>query len=158
MQDLPPNAVRRRACRTSCIVTTAHVFVTCLVIFWRQFDKYPSCWSVEIRPPHENQCHNLSSALTRGDLRQHCFQRLQWRCRRVHLARTLGFPGCPLSVSAHSVLMGAFSVSRRHTSLSDFRVHLMTTDVLHFFSRSWRTALGQATRLCCHPNAILPTS
>ena len=35
----------------------------------------------------------------------------------THLARTLGFPGCPLSVSAHHVLMGAFPVSRRHTSL-----------------------------------------
>ena len=90
----------------------AHVLVTCLVIFGRQFDKYlSSCCSVEARPPHVDQCHNLSSTFTCCDPRQHHFQRL------IYLARTLGFPGCPLSVSAYPVLMGALPISRRHTSL-----------------------------------------
>ena len=35
----------------------------------------------------------------------------------THLARTLGVPGCPLSVSTHPVLMGAFPISRGHVSL-----------------------------------------
>ena len=65
---------------------SAHVFVTCLVILWRQFDECsPSRWSVEVRPSHVNQCHNFSSTCTRGDLRQHYFQRLQRRRRRVQL-------------------------------------------------------------------------
>ena len=64
----------------------ADVFVTCLIIFWRQFDEYSSsCWSVEVRPSHVDECHNLSSTFTRGDLRQHYFQRLQRRRRRVQL-------------------------------------------------------------------------
>ena len=67
-------------------VSSAHVLVTCLVILWRQFDKHsPSCWSVEVRPSHVDQCHNLCSTFTRGDLRQHHFQRLQRRRRRVQL-------------------------------------------------------------------------
>ena len=64
----------------------AHVFVTCLAIFWRPFDEYSSsCWSVEIRPSHVNQYHIFSSTFTRGDLRQHYFQRFQRRRRRVQL-------------------------------------------------------------------------
>ena len=60
----------------------AHVFVTRLVVLWRQFDEHSSsCWSAEVRPSHIDQCHNLSS-FTHGDLRQHYFQRLQRR-RRV---------------------------------------------------------------------------
>ena len=35
----------------------------------------------------------------------------------TNLARTLGFLGCPLSVSAHPVSMGTFPVSREHAHL-----------------------------------------
>ena len=58
----------------------AHVLIACLVVLWRQFDENSSsCWSVEVRPSHIDKCHNLSSTFTRGNLRQHHFQRLQWR-------------------------------------------------------------------------------
>ena len=115
----------------------AHVFITCQVICWRQFNEYsPSSWSVEIHP---NQYHNLSSTFTRGNLRQHYFQRLQrWR-RRVQqwpcVCLTF-FRDPPLSISAHPVLIGAFP------TLSP-PPHVLP----------WRTAQGPATRLCCHPNA-----
>ena len=69
MQALPPNFVRRRARRTSCTATVR----TCAR--HRQFDQHSSsCWTVEVRPSHIDQCHNLSSTFTHGDLRQHCFQ------------------------------------------------------------------------------------
>ena len=142
----------------------AHVFVTCLVIFWRQFDEYSSSWwSVEIRPSPVNQCHTCSSTFTRGNLRQHYFQRLQRLRRRVQLwpcvclvflrdpPRTSGFPDCPLSVSAHPVLMSAFSVSRRHTSLETL-VHIFwRQNTLHLFT----SCLGAQPRV--KPPAIVFT-
>ena len=52
----------------------------------------------------------------------------------THLARTLGFPGCPLSISAHAVLMGALlRLTYAHFS-GDSRVHLVATDVRHFIT------------------------
>ena len=52
----------------------------------------------------------------------------------THLARTLGFPGCPLSVSAHPILMCALPLSRRQAhSSGDSCVHLEATNVLHLF-------------------------
>ena len=127
MQALPPTFVRRRVCRTSCIATTRtcvrHLSGNLLAAVRR-------CWSVEVRSSHVDQCHNLSSTFTRDDVRQHHCQRLQRLRRRVqlwpcvcfiffatHLARALGFPGCPLSVSAHPVLTGAFPGPRGHVSL-----------------------------------------
>ena len=65
----------------------------------------------------------------------------------THLACALGFLSCSLSVSAHPVLMGALPV----TSCGDECTPLL--DVL-----PWRTFPDQVSRLCCHPNAILPTS
>ena len=137
------NFVRRHACRTGCLAAIH----TC-VRLGRQFDKYySSCWSVKVRPPHVDQCQYLALTFACCDLRQHDFQRLQWRCRRIrllacvlysfetHLARTLGFPGCPLSVSAHPVSMAAFPVSRKHTSL------LELTDVLYLFTSCLGTQL-----------------
>ena len=60
--------------------------VTRLVVLRRQFDKhFSSCWSVRVRPPHVDQCQYLSLTFARCDLRQHDFQRLQWRCRRIQL-------------------------------------------------------------------------
>ena len=67
--------------------------------------------------------------------------------RDPHRARTLGFPGCPLSVSAHPVLMGALPVSRWHASLGTL-----------LYVLPWRTTQGQEKRHCRHPNDTLPTS
>ena len=75
----------------------------------------------------------------------------------THLARTLGFPGCPLSVSAYPVLMGALPVSRGHTSLETL-VYILWRRMYSTSSRlAWRTALNQAICLCCHASAIPPT-
>ena len=75
----------------------------------------------------------------------------------TRLARTLAFPGCPLSVSAHPVLMGAFPVSRKHTSLGTLTYILCR----RMYSTSSLLALahssGSSHRLCCRPSAILPT-
>ena len=47
----PPNFVRRRAVPYKLYCNSPHMCSPpCLVIFWRQFDKYSSsCWSVEVR-------------------------------------------------------------------------------------------------------------
>ena len=76
---------------------------------------------------------------------------------RPHLARTLGFPGCPLSVSAHSVLMGAFPVSRTHTS-GNSHVHLVSADVIYLFTSCLGTQLRVEPPLLssqCHPSHTL---
>ena len=59
----------------------------------------------------------------------------------THLSRTLGSPGCPLSVSAHPVLMGALPVSRRHTSLETL-VYILWR---RMYSTSSRLALAHSS-------------
>ena len=137
----------------------AHAFVTCLVIFWRQFLQCPpSCWSVEVRPSHVHQCHNFfpvaASDNTISSASSARRRRVQlWPCAcdlysfATHLAPALGFPGCPLSVAAYAVLMGALPVSRRHASCVHSRVHLVATNV---YSTSSRHALAHCTR-SSHP-------
>ena len=76
----------------------------------------------------------------------------------THLARTLGFSGCPLSVSAHPVLMGAFPVSQARFFV-DSCVHPVTTNVLHLLTSCLDAQLRvNPHRLCCHPNATLAES
>ena len=78
-------------CGVTCAVQavsqqSTHMFVTRLVVLGQQFDKhFSSCWSVQVRPPHIDQCQYLSLTFARCDLRQYDFQRLQWRCRRIQL-------------------------------------------------------------------------
>ena len=111
---------------------STHVFVTRLVVLGRQFDKhFYSCWSATIRPPSaRRQMPTPPLTFARCDLNQDDFQGLQWRCRPMQLWSGVclvflrnpsrapkTFPGCPLSVSAHPVLIGAFPISRKHTSL-----------------------------------------
>ena len=59
----------------------------------------------------------------------------------THLARTLGFPGCRLSVSVHPVLMGPFPVSRRHFSLGTLSNMLWR----RMYSTSSRLALAHSS-------------
>ena len=164
MQAPPTNLCSVARAVQAVLQQPAHVFVTCLVIFWRQFDEYSSSWwSVEIRLSPVNQCHTCSSTFTRGNLRQHYFQRLQRLRRRVQLwpcvclvflrdpPRTLGFPDCPLLVSAHPVLMSAFSVSRRHTSLETL-VHIFwRQNTLHLFTSCLAHSPGSS-----HPPLFSP--
>ena len=80
----------------------------------------------------------------------------------THLARTLGFPGCPLSVSAHPVLMGAITVSRRQVSLETV-VYILWR---RMYSTSSRLALAYSSRSShplllssqCHPSHTLSNS
>ena len=93
-----------------------HVFVTCLVIFWRQFNECScSCGTVEVGFSHVNQCHNLSSWFTFGDFRQHHFQRLQRRRRCVQLWPCV----CLVSWSASNRL--AWRVTRHGLEVSPIR-------------------------------------
>ena len=130
-----------------------HVFVTWLVVLGWQFDKHSSsCWSVEVRPSHVNKCHNLSSTLACG-----CVDAYNSGLACVlyfsatHLARTLGFRGCPLSVSAHPVLMGAFPVSRRHTSLGTLVCILWR----RMYSASSRLASAHSSAYLAFPGSCL---
>ena len=120
--------MRRHVCHTSCIAAVH----TCV----RHPDGSPRAairqihffvLDEEVRPPHVNQCQYLSFTFTCCDLRQHDFHPLQRRCRRIqlgsgvsfatHLVCSLGFPGCPLSVSAHPVLDGGAFQFRVSTPL-----------------------------------------
>ena len=110
----------------------AHVFATCLMDnLWRQFNTYSSsCWSVEVHlwtstnattfPPRLpvaiSDCTTFSASSGGIDTYNTGLARVLYSLA-THLARTLAYSGCPVSVSAHPVLMGAFSVSRRHTFL-----------------------------------------
>ena len=143
----PSNFVRRRACRTGCLATgrtrVRHLAGNLLAAV-RQI--LSSCWSVEVRPSHVNQCRNLSSTLTCGDLRQHHFQRVQWRRRRVQLwprvrlvflrdppRAHVGLPWLSLVSLRPSCLDGCLHrLTWAHFS-RDTRVHLVT-DVLHLFT------------------------
>ena len=64
------------------------------------------------------------------------------RTARASRPLMLGFPGCPLSVSTHPVLIGAFPVSRKHVSLSTSRVYLVTPSVLHLLTSGFGAQIG----------------
>ena len=141
-----------------------------LVVPCGHFDEYPSsCWSVEVRPSHIAATtfpprspvaisdRTTSSASSGGLDAYNSGLACVLYSFATHLARALGFPDCPLSVSAHPVLMGAFPVSRRHTSLwgpSCTACGNGYIPLLHVLP--WRTVPDQASRLCCPPNASLP--
>ena len=47
---------------------SAHVFIGCLVVLWRQLDEHsPTRWCVEIRPSHADECHNFPFTIACGD-------------------------------------------------------------------------------------------
>ena len=86
MQAFTLDVVRRRACPTSCIATARtcvhHLPGNLLAAIQRMLSFVMERRSTPFAP---NQCHNFSSTFTRGNLRQHYFQRLQRRRRRVQL-------------------------------------------------------------------------
>ena len=97
---------------------STHMFVTRLVVLGRQFDKhFSSCWTFPSRSPVAISDSTTFSASNGGVDAYSSGLACVLYSFATHLARTLGCPGCPLSVSAHPVLMGAFPVSRKHTSL-----------------------------------------
>ena len=158
MQILPPNFVRHRTCRTSCIATAltcVHGLPGNLLAATRRrlfFVMEPQLF-LHVYPWTSDS--TTFSAFSVGVDAHNCLVGVV-DSFATHLARTVTFLGSPLSVSAHPVLMGAFPVSRRHASLETlvcilWRRMYSTSHVL-----PWRTAQGQATRLCCHPNATLP--
>ena len=124
------------------------MFVTWLVVLKRKLDKHPSsCWSVQVRSPHFNQRHHLSSTLARGDLRQHNLQCLQWRRRGVQLwprvrlvllrdppRAHVGLPWLSLVSLCPSCLDGCPSCPAQAHFSGDSCVHLVATDVLHFLT------------------------
>ena len=136
----------------------AHVFVTCLVIFWWQLVEYfSSCWSVEVRSSHVNLCRNFPprsplaisdsttlSASSDGVDADSSGLACVLHSFATHLARTLGFP-----CWSPPILSALWRLSC--TSCGDDRA-----PPLHVLV--WRRPLGQATRLCCHANATHPTS
>ena len=108
MLALPPNFVRRRACCTNCIATAR----TCA-------RHLPSTSATTFRPrspvaiSDSTTFSGSSGGVDAYDSGLACVL----YSFAAHLARTLAsLVGCPLSVSAHPILMGAFPVSRRHTS------------------------------------------
>ena len=149
MQALPPNFVRRRACRTSCIATAR----TCV-------HHLPGNLLTAIRRILFFVMERRSTPFARQPMPQLFLHVYPWRpptallsaptaaaCLAcvlysfaTHLARTLAFPGCSLSVSPHPVLMGAFPVSRGHAS-GDSRVHLVA-NVLHLLTSCLGAQLG----------------
>ena len=144
MQALPPSFVQRRACRTSCIATTrtcVHYLSGNLLAAVRRI----LFFVLERRnTPFAHQPITIVPLSTRGDIFSVSSGGIDaynsgLACVlyffATHLARTLGFPGCPLSVSAHPVLMGAFTVSRRRTSQGTL-VHI-----------SWRRMYPTSSRL-----------
>ena len=162
-------AARRRACRTSCVATARtcgrHLPGSPLISTktllrvgaWNALRTSTSATTFLPRSPVAISDCSFSASSGGVDAYNSGLAFVLYSFA-THLARTFGFPGCSLSVSAHPVLMGAHSVSRRHASLGDPRVHHVATDVLHFFT----SCLGaqfpdQATCLCCHANVIFPT-
>ena len=173
----PPNFVRRRACRISCIATAR----TCA----RRLAGNPR---VAVRRIlffvlgrrstflARRTVHNLSSTLTRGDLRQHHFQRLQRRRRRVQLWPPFRLVFLRDPPRAHDGLPWLTLVSLRPSCLDgrlprltearvsgDSRAHLVATDVLHLFT----SCLGAQLRVeppppllssQCHPAHNLSSS
>ena len=152
----PPNFVRRRPCRTDSLAkarTCIRHLAGNLLAPVRQILYSSSCWSAEVRPSHVNQCHNLSSTLTRGDLRQHHFQRLQ--CKRVQLwprvrlaflrdpprAHT-GLPLLSLVTLHPSRLDGCFPRLTQGRLSRPSRVHLVTNNALHFVTSEFGTQLN----------------
>ena len=124
----------------------AHEFVTCLVIFWRQVEEHSSsCWSAQVR---QQVPHNFSSTFTRGDLRQHIFQRLQRRRRRLQLPCVrlvflrdpppahVGLPWLSLVSLRPSCLDGCLLRLTWARLSRDTRVHLVATHALHLFTSS----------------------
>ena len=170
MQTLPPHFLQRRACPTSCIAavrTCVHHLLDNLLTAIRRIRFFV----MERRntPSDVKQCHDFSSTFTSGDLRQHHFQRLQRRRRRVQLwpCTCLTFLRDP--PRAHVGLPWLSLISLRPSCL-DGRL-LRLTSLLELWCATcgdectppphiwpWRTAPGQATRPCCHPDATLPTS
>ena len=73
------------------------------------------------------------------------------------LARTLGFPACPLSVSAHPALTGPFPVSRSASPWELSRTCCDDECAPPPPALPWRKARAQATCLCCRSNVSLPT-
>ena len=67
----------------------------------------------------------------------------------THLARTLGFPGCPLPLSSHPVLLDALPISRGHT----FLVTLLYILWRRMYSSSSRLALAHSSR-SSHPPVL----
>ena len=98
-----------------------------------------------IRPSHVNQCHDFSFTFARGDLRQHFFQRFQWRCRRIQLwSGVCFFPSRPTSrarwaslvdplKSQTKLLMRPFLLLR-HTSNMHPHVKAFSFSQFHFWS------------------------
>ena len=147
----------------------AHVFVTCLVIFWRQFDKHSSsCSSVEVRPSNVNQCTPVAisdsttiSASNGVDAYNSGLTCVLYSFA-THLAH-VGLPWLSLVSLRPSCLDGCLPVSRRHVSLwgrSFTSCDDGCTPLLHVLP--WRTASGSShpplLSSPCNPSHKLSTS
>ena len=154
MQAIPPNLGRRRACRTSCIVTTRtcvrHLPGNLLAAIHRILRagawKYALRTSTSATTFHPRyQCRPPTAPLSAPQAEASTRTTLALReSPRAHVG----------PVSTHPVLMGAFSVSRRHVSLGDSRVHLVATNVLHLPT----SRLGAQVRVMPLAFVVIPMS
>ena len=127
MQPLPPNFVRRRACRTSCIAT-ARICVHHLPGSnstnsllrdgaWKYVlrtlanaTQFPPSFPVAISDS------TTFSASSGGLDAYNSGLACVLYSFATHLSRTLGFPGCTLSISTHPVLMSALRFTQARLS------------------------------------------
>ena len=125
----PPNFVRHRACHTSCIAAArtcaqhlpgsplAEVRRLLSFVLERRLSASQPMPLLFLhicpwRSPTAQPSAPQAASSTRATLVACVLYSFA-----THLARTLGFPGCPVSVSVHPVLMGALPASRRQVSL-----------------------------------------
>ena len=174
MQALPPNFLRRRACRTggiatvrTCVHPLSGNLLTAILrkLFFvkerrhKSFARQPMPRLFPPRLPVETPDNTTFIASSGGVDAYNSGLACVLYLFATHLARTLGFPGCPLTVSAHPVLIGVFTVSRRHVSLWRLQCASYGDECKPFpHVLPLRTALCEVTRLLRHPDATFSTS
>ena len=155
----------------------AHALVTWLIVLKWQIDKHlffrAGAWKYALRTstraatipprlPWRSQTAELSASPAAGVDAHSSGLACVLYSFTTHLARTLGFPGCPLSVSAHPVLMGAL---RSRVGTLPWRLLCTScgnecTPLL--LVSLWRTALDQAhpplLSFQCQPSHTLSSS
>ena len=148
IHPLPPNFVRRNACRTSCIATArscvhhlpCHLSAIQRIISFvmertnKRFARRPVPQVSFHVYPWQPPTAPLSAPLAAASIRRTLALRVSCTPSRPTSRARWGSLVVPCQVSAYPVLMGAFPASRRHVSLGTIRVHLVATHVLHLLT------------------------